>query len=144
MEGALNAGTQWQQWENFRAEQVQKPIIGFIQDMVDQGNLETSHARSLKEAIKDTIKEHTKEHCVQRIMLDELIQLFTALELFKEDELGCLRMIQSNRNGIHSFQGRTIGTWADLQYSVRFFCYLMDWVLHHLPDIPDEAHYYVN
>lgn len=133
--------TKWQQWENFRAEQVQTPIVGFIQKLVDDGCLDSVHARSLKEAIKDTIKEHTKEHPVQKIMLDELIQLFTSLELFKEDELDCLRTIQSNRNGIHSFQSRTIGTWADLQYSVRFFCYLMEWVLNHLPDIPNEAYY---
>lgn len=131
----------WQQWEDFKAEQVQKPIIDFIQKLVNDGNLETAYARSLKEAIKDTIKEHTREHHVQKIMLDELIQLYTALDLLKEDELACLREIQSNRNGIHSFQSRTIGTWADLQYCVRFFCYLMEWVLNHLPDIPDEAYY---
>lgn len=134
----------WQQWEDFKAEQVQKPIIGFIQKLVDEENLEAAHAKSLKNAIKETIKEHTKEHHVQKIMLDELIQLYAALDLLKEDELACLKEIQSNRNGIHSFQSRTIGTWADLQYCVRFFCYLMDWVLNHLPDIPDEAYYYAN
>lgn len=136
--------TKWQQWENFKAEQVQKPIVDFINNMVSEGNLESKHAKSLKEAIKDTIKEHTKEHPVQKIMFDELVQLFVSLELFEEDELDCLREIQSNRNGIHSFQSRTIGTWADLQYSVRFFCYLMEWVVNHLPDMPDEAYYYAN
>lgn len=136
--------TKWQQWENFKVEQVQKPIVDFINNMVNEGNLEPKYAKSLREAIKDTIKEHTKEHPVQKIMLDELIQLFASLELFEEDELDCLKEIQSNRNGIHSFQSRTIGTWADLQYSVRFFCYLMEWVINHLPDIPDEAYYYAN
>ena len=131
--------TKWQQWEKFEAEQVQNLIINFIQQLVDDGNLEATYARSLKKAIKDTIKEHTKEHPVQKIMFDELVQLFTSLELFNVDELDCLKTIQSNRNGIHSFQSRTIGTWADLQYSVRFFCYLMEWVLNRLPDIPAEA-----
>ena len=127
----------WQQWENFKTEQVQRPIIEFIQTLVDSGNLEQLHARSLKSAVKDTIKDHTKEHHIQKIMLDELIQLYIALDLLSADEVSYLKGIQSNRNGIHSFQSRTIGTWFDLQYSVRFFCYLMDWVLHHLPDIPD-------
>ena len=130
----------WQQWENFKTEQVQKPIIEFIQKLVDTGKLESSHAGSLKRAVKVTIKDHTKEHPVQKIMLDELIQLYTALDLFAEDEVDYLKAIQANRNGIHSFPSRTIGTWADLQYSVRFFCYLMDWVLNHLPDIPDEEY----
>ena len=131
--------TKWQQWENFQVEQVQNSIVSFIQQLVDEVNLVPAQARSLKDAIRATIKEHTKEHRVERIMLDELIQLFTSLELFDEDELDTLKTIQSNRNGIHSFQSRTIGTWDDLQYSVRFFCYLMDWILNHLPDIPDEA-----
>ena len=99
-----------------------------------------AHARSLKEAIKDTIKWHTREHDVQKIMLDELIQLYTELKLFDGDEISYLRLIQSNRNGIHSFQRRPIGSWDDLQYCVRFFCFLLEWVLFHLPDIPDEAY----
>lgn len=136
--------TKWQQWQDFKAEQVQKLIVEFINKLVSEGDLDPKHAKSLKEAIKDTIKEHTKEHPVQKIMFDELVQLFVSLELFEEDELECLREIQSNRNGIHSFQSRTIGTWVDLQYSVRFFCYLMEWVMNHLPDIPGEAYYYAN
>lgn len=48
-----------------------------------------------------------------------------------------IKDIQANRNGIHSFQQREIGNWNDLQYSIRFFCYLLDWVCYHLPDIPD-------
>lgn len=130
----------WQQWENFRVEQIQAPIIGCIQKLVEDGTLEAAYGRSLKNAIKDTIKEHTKEHQVQKIMLDELIQFFIALALLDEEDLRYLKMIQSNRNGIHSFQSRNIGTWSDLQYGVRFFCYLMEWVLNHLPDIPDEAY----
>ena len=131
--------TKWQLWENFKPEQAQ-PIISSIQKLVDDEIISTSHARSFKEAIKDTIKRHTREHAVQKVMLDELLQLFTELDLFKEDELEYLKGIQSNRNGIHSFQSRTIGTWFDLKYSVRFFCYLLEWVLFHLPDIPDEAY----
>ena len=134
--------TKWQQWENFKVAQVQTPIIGYIQKLVDDGNLESTHGKSLKKAIRETIKEHTQEHKVQKIMFDELIQLFTALELFDEDELEYLKQIQSNRNGIHSFQSRNIGTWSDLQYGVRFFCFLLEWVLFHLPDVPDEAYYY--
>lgn len=133
--------TKWQMWENFNAEQTQ-PIIDCIQKQVGEGIINADQGRSLKDAIKDTIKRHTREHAVQKVMLDELIQLFTELELFAEDELEYLKAIQSNRNGIHSFQSRTIGTWFDLQYNTRFFCYLLEWVLSHLPDIPDEVYQY--
>ena len=133
--------TKWQQWEDFKLKQVRTPIIECIQKLVNDGILEAAHARSLKDAIRDTIKLHTREHDVQKIMLDELIQLFSKLELFDEEELTYLKGIQSNRNGIHSFQKRSIGTWNDLQYSVRFFCFLLEWGVFHLPDIPDEAYY---
>ncbi len=128
----------WQQWEQFKIEQVQKPILDCIQSLVDGDSLGVQQAKSLKNAIKDTIKEHTREHPVQKVMLDELIQLYEHLDLMDEDEISYLREIQSNRNGIHSFQHREIGTWMDLQHSVRFLCYLLEWIVYRLPDIPDH------
>ena len=129
--------TKWQQWEDFEVDRVQKPIIACIKEL-ESGNLLTNNqANSLKGAIKDKIKEHTKEHHVQKVMLEELIQLYQYLELMNEDEILYLKQIQSNRNGIHSFQERDIGTWSDLQYCTRFFCCLLEWVINHLPDIPD-------
>lgn len=108
-----------------------------ISRLTDEGSLDLQQAKSIKNAIRDKIKEHTKEHSVQKVMLDELIQLYQYLDLLSEDEISHLRNIQANRNGIHSFQQREIGNWNDLQYSIRFFCYLLDWVCYHLPDIPD-------
>lgn len=133
--------SKWQQWEEFKTGQVQSSISASIQNLVDQGIIKNNQGKSLKKAIKETIKKHTIEHQVEKIMLDELIQLFNTLELFDEDELDYLKKIQSNRNGIHSFQKRTIGTWFDLKYCTRFFCFLLEWVMFHLPDIPDEEYY---
>lgn len=129
--------TKWQQWEEFEIEQVKTPIFECIQKLVDENKLDSKQAKTLKEVIKAKIQEHTKEHNVQKVMLDELIQLYKALELLDEDDIAYLKRIQSNRNGIHSFQHRDIGTWNDLQYSVRFFCYLLEWVIFRLPDISD-------
>lgn len=41
------------------------------------------------------------------------------------------------RDGIHSFEERTIGTWDSLQYCVRFWCYLLEWIMNRLPDVPE-------
>ena len=38
-----------------------------------------------------------------------------------------------NKNGIHSFEEQTIGAWYDLQYCVRFWCYLLGGILNRLP-----------
>lgn len=129
--------TKWQLWENFKTEQVKEPIMNCISDLAGNKVIDNNQAKSLKEAIKETIKEHTKEHSVQKIMLDELIQFYSKLDLMDEDDINYLKIIQSNRNGIHSFQSRSIGTWSDLQFSIRFFCYLLDWIENHLPDITD-------
>lgn len=82
--------------------------------------LESNPGKTLKESIKDNIKRHCVEHPVQRVMLDEIIQIYISQELLDEDEIQYLRIIQPNRYGILSFQSRTIGTWNDLQYATRF------------------------
>lgn len=128
----------WQQWQNFEVLKVQKPIMEYINGMVAEKLLSVEQADSLKKAIKKKIREHTEEHPVQTIMFDELIQLYRYLKLFDEDEIFYLETIKSNRNGIHSFKERSIGNWNDFQYSFRFFCYLMEWVMNRLPDLPDE------
>ena len=134
--------TKWQQWEKFKENQVKNQITECIQKLVDNGIIETNQAKSLKKSIKETINEHTKEHQVQKIMLDELIQLYAYLNLMDEDDISYLKKIQSNRNAIHSFQQRDTGTWNDLQFSIRFFCYLLEWVIYHIPDISDYEEFY--
>lgn len=134
-------GTKWQQWDDLDVDSVQSSIFSCIQDLVKDKVITSRKGKSLKRAIREKIEEHTVEHKIQKVMLDELIQLSTSLNLFEEDETRCLKDIQSYRNGIHSFQPRDIGNWYDLKYSIHFFCYLMEWVLFHLPDIPDEEYY---
>ena len=131
--------SKWQQWEDVDINEVKNPIIDSINNLVVNKTITTSQGKSLKKAIKDKIKEHTVEHPVQRVMLDEIIGYYVSMELLDDDELSTLKEIQSNRNGIHSFEGRTIGTWLDLQYCVRFWCYLLEWILDRLPDVPDYS-----
>lgn len=129
--------SKWKQWENIDVDKVKNPIIDSINGLVQQGVLTSKQGKSLKEVIKDKIKEHTNEHQVQRVMLDEIIQYYSFQKLMDNDEIFYLKLIQSNRNGIHSFEERTIGTWDDLQHCVRFWCYLLEWIMNRLPDVPD-------
>lgn len=129
--------SKWQQWEEIDLTDIQNTIISFINSLVQQQKLSSKQAKSLKKAFQSKLDEHTNEHSVEKITLDEIIQYYASQGLMDEDELSYLRIIQSNRNGIHSFQKRTLGTWNDLQYCVRFWCYLLDWILDRLPDIPD-------
>ncbi len=131
--------SKWQQWEEIKADEIKTPIMDAINRLVEKESISAAQGRTLKEAIKSKIKEHTVEHPVQRIMLDEIIKYYTAMDLMDKTELVYLKTIQSNRNGIHSFENRPIGTWTDLQYCVRFWCYLLEWILNRLPDIPDYS-----
>lgn len=125
----------WQQWEDVSAEAIQKPIVDFINDMESRGNLESKHAKFLEEAVKHTIKAQS----VQNAMFDELAQLFTSLDLFEEDELNYLADIQSNRDKIRLFQNRAISPWDGMKYNIDFFCQLMEWIVKHFLDNPEEA-----
>ncbi len=42
----------WQQWEEFKIDQVQKPILDCIQSLVDGGSLEVQQVKSIKRAIR--------------------------------------------------------------------------------------------
>lgn len=131
--------SKWKQWEDIEANDIKAPIVECINTLVKEKVITSEQGKSLKEVIKAKIKEHTNEHPVQRVMLDEIIQYYSAQKLMDKEDISYLKSIQSNRNGIHSFEDRTIGTWYDLQCCVRFWCYLLEWILNHFPDIPDYS-----
>lgn len=126
--------SKWQQWE-----EIKEPIMKAINDLIQTDTITSSQGRALKDAIKRKIKEHTVEHPVHRIMLDEIIKYYKSMELMDDDEIRFLEIIQASRNGIHSFENRSIGTWSDLRYSIRFWCYLLEWIRFRLPDVPDYS-----
>lgn len=129
--------SQWKQWTNFKKEEVNNKIYSSIKELIDKKIIDNEQGKSLKNAIKSTIKKHCTEHPVQRIMLDELIQFYKEQELLDNDEIKLLRKIQSNRNGIHSFENRTLDGFEEIILAVKFWCYLLEWILLRLPDIPD-------
>ena len=126
--------SQWQQWVDFAAQEAKDVIFDAINKLVSDKTILPEQGRSLKNAIRDEIKEHMKVHPVDRVMLDELIQFFSKNEIFDTDDIEEMRFIQLNRNCIHAFMERQIGNWYSLQYSIRFFVYLMELILSKLPD----------
>ena len=105
--------------------------------MTSTGEISTKQGYSLKDAIKDTLKKHTNEHLIQRVMLDELVQFYSSTKLLDDSDIAHLKVIQRNRNGIHSFQARELGDWDDLKNEVEFFCHLLNWIIDSIPDVSD-------
>ncbi|NLB80345.1 MAG: hypothetical protein GX800_01700 [Clostridiaceae bacterium] len=70
-------------------------------------------------------------------MLDELLLFYDKNDIFDQDDIEMLRRVQFNRNCIHAYMDRNIGTWSDLQYTVRFFIYLLEKLMNSYPDLDD-------
>lgn len=116
----------WQQWEEFSESEVRNAIFDTINKLIEDGRMKREYARSIKEAVRDEIKYHIKMHPVERVMLDEIILFYEKNEILDQDDIEVLRSIQRNRNCIHAYMERDIGSWSDLQYSIRFFCTLLE------------------
>ena len=129
--------SQWQQWDQFEEGEVINTINDSIDSCVKKSKLKSNQGRSLKDAITDKIEQHTKEHSVEKIMLDEIIQFYKKMKIIDDNEFEILRMIQRNRNGIHLFEDRAIGSWKELKYCINCFCNLLDNLILRLPDVLD-------
>jgi len=125
----------WNQWISFNVDNAKKPIFEVIDKLVNDNVIESPQGKSLKEAIKKKIKEHTKLKSVDKVMLNDLILFFDNNNILDEDDVTCLRDIQNNRNCVHAYSNRNIGTWEDLKYCIRFFCYLMEVFIGQFPDL---------
>lgn len=132
---------EWQQWKDFNQEAVKDSLFVALNDMVQQKNLSSKQSKSIKKAIERKILEHTVEHPVEKVMLDELIQICEQEKLFDDEVNGYLRSIQKSRNAIHAYMDRTIGNWDDLQYASRFFVAFLEEIMRRLPELPDEELY---
>lgn len=128
----------WQQWKNFNQDEVKKCLFATLNNLVQNGTLTSEQSTTFKNAIKSKIREHTVEHPVEKVMLDELIQFCEQQNLFDDDTIWYLRLIQQNRNAIHAYMDRTIGTWNDLQYATRFFVAFLNEMMFRLPELPDD------
>ena len=132
----------WQQWENFNKDEVLKHIKNTLNDLVEKDVISSIQKRSIVENAKQHIKTHIKEHCIENISLDELIQLYEHIPLLKDDEIKMLRIVQINRNCIHSFKSREIGDYNELMRCVYFYICLLDMLIQRLPDCDCYDDYY--
>lgn len=128
----------WQQWKDFKSQEVRESLFSTLRVLVQNGNLTSKQSESIKNAIEEKIYEHTVEHPVERVMLDELIQICEQEELFNREVNSYMRLIQKSRNAIHAYIDRTIGTWNELQYATRFLVAFVNELVFRLPELPDE------
>ena len=126
--------TKWQQWEDFNKDEVLKHIKDTLNVLVEKDVISSNQKKSIVENANQHIKTHIKEHRVENISLEELIQLYNHIQVLKDDEIKMLRIIQINRNCIHSFKSREIGDYNELMRCVYFYICLLDILIQGLPD----------
>ena len=63
----------------------------------------------------------------------QIISFYQKQKILDEDDIGVLRVIQSNRNGIHVYMGRSMGTWMDLQNAIRHMGAILELLTLKLP-----------
>lgn len=128
----------WQQWSDFATEDTKSAIANVVKQLVDNGVIEQEQGKSIKKAVKKEIDLHIKPHALEKIMLDEVIAFYQKQNILDEDDIFILRIIQSNRNGIHAYMGREMGTWMDLQNAIRHMGAIIELLTSKLPVAMDE------
>ncbi len=117
----------WQLWEDTETASIRNQIDELLKKAVAEGKISAKQRKTIVGAIDDEIKKHTKHHEIDRIMLDELIQLAQKTGfLLSSDILSQLRIIQRNRNCIHAFSERSIDSWNELKVSLNTLGYMWD------------------
>lgn len=134
--------TKWKQWEDFKSDEVLKHLKETLNHLVEKDVISSNQKRSIIENIKKHIKTHIKEHKIDKITLDELIQLYKHIHLLESDEIDMLRIIQINRNCIHTFKKREIGDYNELMRCLYFYICLLDILIQRLPDCDYNENYY--
>lgn len=126
--------TKWQQWEDFKSDEVLKHLKETLNHLVVKDIISSNQKRSIIESVRKHIKTHIKEHKIDMISLDELIQLYKHIHLLESDEIDMLRIIQINRNCIHSFKKREVGDYNELMRCLFFYICLLDKLIQRLPN----------
>lgn len=124
----------WLQWKDFEIGKTDRVLVESIDELFNKGIINKDVSKSLKNSLKDTIKKHTKVKQIDKIMLDELIQFFSKMEIIGDEEKKQLKTIQKNRNCIHAYSNREIDSWKCLTESVYFFLYLLKKFTRRFPD----------
>ena len=126
----------WQMWENIQIDLIEQRVLDFLNQLKEVDLINSNQRKSLKEAIYNKLKEHTKEHKIEKITLDELIQIYIKIDILDKTLITKLNEIKENRNGIHSFQKRKIDGWDELKICCIAYLEILYDLSSRLPDVP--------
>lgn len=109
-------------------------------DTGEDSALTTEVVKSFIKQINQIIKERSQLFKIEKITLSPLIDFYFSNEIFTRGDIDqdSLNRIRDYRNAIHSFQKRSIGSWEELNESLKYFLILLYDLLDRLPEIPED------
>jgi len=129
-------GTRWQQWESFREETVMRPMDDALGALVESGEVTGKVRESLRGAIRRKIREHTNERQIEKVTLDELIKFYDSQNVIaRRNYTDVLRTIQRNRNCIHAYMDREVGSPQAFKECLIQFGRMLEDLIMQLPDL---------
>ena len=127
----------WKQWQNFNYEEVKSSFFNILDEAVVNGHIEQQNAKSLKNGIKKQLQSKINMPTIYKLTLKELVNFYNRQVGWDKEMIDNLDFIRKNRNCVHSFQEREIGTWEELFSSIKFFCALVSELVAMTPDVDD-------
>ena len=119
-------------------DNVKKEIFNFLNELECKSKLTKQQKNCFKNLINDKIKFHTRIKDVDKIMLDNLIQLCNKENIFKDEYIKVFKQIQKNRNGIHLISEREMDGYDELVKVMYMVGSLFSEMQIRLPNIEPE------
>lgn len=131
----------WRQWKNFNYEEVKNSFFKILDSAVTDGHIEKINAKALKEGIKKQLKTKQNLPSLYELTLNELISFFAKEVGWESGKIDKLHFIRKNRNCVHSFKERDLGTWGELFDCLKFFCSMILDLTAMTPDVDEYLAY---
>lgn len=125
----------WKVWIGVEEEKLTKRIFPVIDTLVNEGEIDHKQKKSLKNVLKKEIEKHKSISDVTKMMLEELIVFYHKNNICNKEEIEKLRLIQKNRNCIHSYREREVDSYWELINSILFLVDFMKKLMRRFPDM---------
>ncbi len=145
------AESDWNQWESnaieqlrsFISDKMNEELKSIVQDNINNElmGLTGKIRKSFITQVNEILERKEGIPSLENITLSDLLDFYFSQDVLMKGnyEQVDLQKIRDYRNGIHSFKGRVIGSWEEMNNYAKVYLQVTIDMLHQLPSIPDEV-----
>ncbi|WP_183108699.1 hypothetical protein [Thermohalobacter berrensis] len=135
----------WGKWENFKLQETKENLLRTLNELREKEIISQKQKNTFKKDIKNYLKDKQQTKHLAELILGSLINFYYSNNLWPDDDADRIKakmdFIRENRNCVHSFKERYVGTWEELLDSLKFFTQIMLELLSRLPDVDEILQY---